>query len=526
MLFQPVSEKVVIESARSVKLKGREEMRTRTELAADYLDGRMRDDIVAELQHRFPRSQDGDAGQEIQPFTVPLVQRYVEEAADAYNRDVRRYFVDENGEENDATREQTDKLARMLEPARYEEVMHRNEQLMLVLKSNCLWYEAKRGKLRVVPRYACDVYPVMGNDAAFVEASDPDDYAAFVMELFWATEDLSKAQERTFAFVTAAQIAYFVGRGPNEPERVLSTYANPYRWGQVVDERAPDGALKPAQERDAPGLMLTFWQPKLPMGELLPETDTDIVEVNRELNIALSALLDIIRFQGHAVMVKQVANPSDPKVYQSHGVRFPVIASIADQVSALSFANDYAGQMTVLKDIVRLVALLKRMSPNDFSIDGAPLASGFAKLVDSLPKLEARRERLRPLKYFEEHVAAPRLVAIGTTLRLLDDSAKKMRLRCQFADVEFPETQDERSKRIETDIKHNLTTPAHILAKQMRITIDEAESIIDENRKKNQVDREAAMATAQAAGGPGFGGGGGGFGAAIRRPARPAPAKE
>ncbi len=520
MLFEPVAEQVVIKLARSVKLDDREQLREDCRLALDYLEGCMRDDIVSELHHRFYRSQAGDAGQEIMPFTVPLVQRYVEEAADAYNREVRRYFVDENGKENEATKRQTDKLARMLDPARYDEVMHRHEQLSILLKSNALWYEAKRGKLRAVPRFTCDVFPVMGDDPSFIEASDPDDYAGFVMELFWATEDLRQAQERTFAFVTAAQITYFTGRGPNEPDKILSTYTNPFRWPQVVDQRQPDGTLRPAQPADAPGLMLTFLQPKLPMGALIPGTDVDLVMVNREINIALSSLLDTIRFQGHSVMVKKVANPSDPKAYQPHGVRFPVVTNIADAIEALSFTNDYAGQMKVLTDIVKLMAMLKRMSPHDFAIEGNAPESGFAKLVQSLPKLEARRERLRPLKFFEEHVAAPRLVAIGTTLGLLDQEARKMRLRAQFADIELPESQEERAKRLDTDIRHNLTTPAQELAKRLRIPVEEAEKIVEENREKNTVDREAAAEVQAKAAGPGFGGGGG-FGAAIRRPARP-----
>ena len=493
-------------SVRRLKEDAREQYRKRAQTAVDYLEGRLEADTQSELYSRFPSSQDGEAGQEILPITLGLVERYVSEAANAYNRPVKRELVDEEGGVND---DLTKILADELDIARYDEVMHRAEQLSVLLGMSCVWFQAKRGALRPAIVLPQDIYPIAPEAPDFFDPSDPEDYEAFVVELFWAVDDDAKAQRRTFAHVSRKGTVFYEGSEPHNVDRVLSEWPNPYLWPQALDGGKPT---------EQPGQMLTFWHDRLPLGGILPDRDHDIVEGNREINIALSAIFDNIRFQGHAVPVKKLINPSDPKAKQRHGVRFPVVLDLSESFEYITSATNYADQVQVLKDFVRLLAMAKRMSPNDFSIDGAAPASGFAKLVDSLPKLEARNERVRRLKHLEEQVAAPRILSVLVTLGKLPREALGLRMRVTFPEIEFPTTEQEKTARVDREIKIGLTTAAEELAKRNRISVSEAENLLES--RQEQI--EAQKPQPQAGPPPGASG----FGSRIGMTARPKVERE
>jgi hypothetical protein len=138
----------------------------------------------------------------------------------------------------------------------------------------------------------------------------------------------------------------------------------------------------------------------------------------------------------------------------------------------------------VLKTIVKISAVMNRQSPNDFAIDGALPQSGFAKLIDSIPKLEAKAQRAARMKAIEERILWPR---IGASLRYLDvlpDSATRLKLRVEFAKDDYIRSIDEESRQNEFDFKWGLSSPADVLAKRRGIARDEAEQIIADNKGK------------------------------------------
>ncbi len=468
-----------------LRRKNRDELRVEYDTAIDYAENRMRDDVEQALLERFPNSQAGDLGQQIYPVTMGLTERYVAEAANAYNRPVTYTLVGEDGKESDATREQTDKLKRAHEDCARGERMHRNEQVTVLLGSSAVWYQAKRGNIAPVVTLPHDVYEVVPEDLRQHDPSDPEDYEGFVVELRGGENDVMRgARARSFAFVQKEETTFFTGPDPWSPDKITGRYKNPYAWNQAEDGVTPAGLVS-THEREAPGQMLTFWHRRFPIGGVITQTDADIVHANRELNILWSVLFDTLRFQAHATPVIKLSNPNSPQATMRHGARWPVAIGLLESFDYAQAANSYSDQVDVLKAFARMLAIAKRQSPNDFSIDAASAASGFAKLVDSLPKLEARQERIRRLMHMEQHVAWPRERAILVRLGRLDKSVMKMRLRAQFADVEFPETPDETAKKLETDIKYNLTTPAKILAKRTGVSLEEAQTIIDENAAAN-----------------------------------------
>ena len=104
----PLVERVVSQDDSLQRLVGqlagadRSSMMGRCILAMRYLRKEMLGDVEGLLQQRFPTSQtDPDTGQRIVAYAIPLVARYVAEAASIYSRPVRRYLVDERGETNE-----------------------------------------------------------------------------------------------------------------------------------------------------------------------------------------------------------------------------------------------------------------------------------------------------------------------------------------------------------------------------------------------------------------------------------------
>lgn len=517
MLFEPQSEDAVRRAVTRAKYQRQNQMSELAQVAFDYLEGRVWEDCRAELQHRFPNSMSGDSGQQIFPFCVNLTERYVAEAASIYNRPVRRYFVDADGKESDATMAISDQYKRFVEDD-LDECLHRAEQIMHLLwpAPATVWFQAKRGKLRPVVSLPYDVHPVAPDGPQFVDSTDPEDYEGYIVQVDWDGADSGDASQRTWVYITRAQLTYFQSSEPHRMGKVLSQHANPYEWEQVVDKEAEDGSLVPQPPRMLPGQMLTFWHARKPLDSILPDTDTEIVSANREINVALSALLDNMRFQGHAVPVKKLQNVSSAKAKQRHGVRFPAVLDLAESFELISAATNYADQVGLLKDLVRMLAVAKRLSPNDFALEGGAVAtSGFAKMVDALPKLEARQERAKRMRKLER-MAAPRILAIGTYLGKIDEAARDLQYRVEFSDVEFPRTEDERSKRIESDIKHDLSTPAKILAKRLNLSEAEAQAQIEANRAVNGGLRQEQRADRQASLGGGL------FGQRIRGNAQPA----
>ena len=248
--------------------------------------------------------------------------------------------------------------------------------------------------------------------------------------------------------------------------------------------------------------MMTFWHRRVPLGELIVDTDPDIAYANQELNVAWSVLFDTMRFQGFATPVKKLNNPESPKARQRHGARFPVVIDINESFEYAVASVSYTEQVELLKTFSKTLAISKRMSPSDFSLDQQSAVSGFSKIVDSLPKLEARAERIRRLKYMEEQEAWPRNRAIMIRLGILDKASEQLSLRVKFADVDFPMSADEDIKRLDSDLKNNLTTRAKVLAERMGIGTEEAKKAVEENIEENKKDQpEIAPQPEQPSGG-------------------------
>src|SRR3990167_824585 len=103
MLFDRLGgEREIREAARRAKREARRNLKRLYQLAIDYHENRQRDDVEKELAARFPSSQQDDPGQRIFPVCVPLTERFVAEAANAYSKPMQRELVLPDGSTNES----------------------------------------------------------------------------------------------------------------------------------------------------------------------------------------------------------------------------------------------------------------------------------------------------------------------------------------------------------------------------------------------------------------------------------------
>ncbi len=600
MLWQKKSEAAVREMLTQAKRQARKRLETEVRRAIDYMNGQQLEDVRGELRMRYPRTQAGKIGQEIKPFIIPLVERFRDEQANAYNRGVIRRIVPKvkpkkedkpkplplpglgtklppkppsEGEEPEEPspedkakpdgfgqkppepkplmsktkspeEEEAEKLTdiynEFLKESDFNAHMHMLDGYLCILKNAGLWFQVARGKM--VPQVVTidNIFEVADPDNPFANAAQQDDYLGFIIRMQQAAyQDTALAQPQGFVFSAAAQQTYYT-TSDGDPYGIaeqVKNFDNPFTWMQM--EETPDHKGKLSE---LPLQMFTIWHKHLVSGKVICDSDSDIVHANREINIAMSMLLDTISHQSWAVPVMKLLNQEAAPKTMAWGSRFPIAIMKDEEFELASAATPYQEVVGALVQAVKLLAIAHRMSPNDFAVEGNAPESGFAKMVDNLPKIEARNERCARLSAQEENLAFPRIAAIMKYLGkegFEKFDTEKFKLTVEFEDLDYPETVEEQTLREEHELKHNLTTRSKMLAKRKRIPLDEAETEIESNKEANapqkaeELEAEAALKPEPFGGKPPFGGGkpgggsrfGGKIGKKTTKPPEP-PAEE
>ncbi len=438
--------------------------------AIDYLEGRMVEHVRDELRDLFSESNKGDTDQRMQPIAIPLTERYVSESATLYNREVQREVTDIASGKPD--KDLTKRWKEYLDGIGFNRSLHGADQLTALLRSCGVWLQEKRGDLDVVitaPQLVTLVKPEARENFNPVSL---DDYQGALIEL-GASNDTKQ-----WAYISRAITAYYDGDKPEEGRNV-SVHANPWQWGVMRPGRA-----KPETQSLMPFALL---QHPMPLQHAIPAHDADVARLNHEINVMLSSVIDTFRFQSYATPVIYLAVTNAGEHERPHGVRFPIRLQVGESASYITSGVSYVELLGFLQSLTKLVGVMKRQSPNEFAIEGAGPQSGFAKLVDSLPKIEARRERAEAMKAAEEQRLFPIVASILTRIGVFKESELAgKKLVVTYTDIEMPMSVDERTRQEEHDIKHGLTTPAEILAKRRGITTEDAEKLIAENRARQQ----------------------------------------
>lgn len=483
-LFERYSDEQLKKVLRIAKEHARREVRGAYAMALDFLEGRQVAHVTSELAKRYKYRQSASDGQTLRPVVVPITQRYVAESATIYNHKVTRSVINADGSKNE---QMTETLNRELGEIGYDERLHRVEELQEVVGDVGLWFQIKAGAMRPVVVLPQDIYPVAPEDGKFCDPTDQRDYAGFIVQVVYDLADNSQGGNALYALLTPAETIYYSGKTnePYEPTGPLNRFDNPYSFEQTIDTPDQRGAVA-----NLPLQPLTIWHKRIPVGSVLSFPDADIVTANMELNIQWTLLLDTMRTQGWATpIIKSLSHDSPGQHAIPHGAQYPVTIAPGEEFAYVSAAPPLDSLVAAIKAFVATLAIAHRQSPNDFSIDGLAPQSGFAKLVDSLPKVEARQERAARLRHTEEKIAWPRIAAIGAFLGwdgFSDASIRGTSLSVEFADLEYPRTIDEEIKRDEFNLAKGLTTKAEILASRKGITKEEAEALLEEMQPEEQ----------------------------------------
>lgn len=471
-LFDQLTEQEVLKVLEAQKNRGWDRKDEDWKLAEQFLENDQLERTRQELRIRYPTRQAMTKGEQIQPVALPLVDRFVSESANAYNRPVVRELVNESGEKDESA---TEALNVMVDEINLNERLHAAERFVVTQDSQPVMVQAKRGMLDVVTVPLHQTFPVMLPDARRSNRADQNDYLGHVVCLDQIDKD-----EKQWVFMTPAAHYYYKSDQWDKPVNIEIRPNDGYSWPQR--EMTDDDKEKVTE---LPLQMITWWHKQLPVNKLIPLTDVPIATANLELNVQMSCLLDTIRKQGWSQMVMKLLDPANPPNSVATGTGFAMALGLEEEIVSVGAGNDYTGMVGFFQFFVKILAILMRQSPNTFSIDATGPESGFAKIVDSLPKLEAREERITRLTAVEQKILWPRIGAVGKYLGKLPGNVDKLRMKVTFSDVSFPRTIDERIKSEEYDIKQGYTTAAKVMAEREGISVSDAEMAIAENKEKS-----------------------------------------
>jgi len=476
--FAPQAEEAVKRALLNAKKQARERRNEDLELARAYLENRQLDDVEQQLNQRYEKTQRSNSAQRIAAVSVPIVQRFVDDAATLYNHRVKRRLVDDAGQETTETKTQTDKYNQHMDLIAKDEAMHEVERALMLMRAMGIWWQAKRGRAHIVLTYPQWVFPVIDKAEINPDPADPDDYAAMIVQLAADADDMGSARTNRYAIIAPAETRFFNASNPYEPEKFVGEPArNPLTWLQVLET----GDQKGLEPREMPMQMFTMLHARYPIGGILPCGDIDLVIANREINVQLSVLLDTMRTQGWATTSMNLFDPNSAPPVMASGTRFPYVLGPGESMQMASSGVNYAQLVAVLQDFIRMLAISYRSSPNDFSLVAQAALSGFAKQVDSLPKLERRDEHAARMRRQEQSLLWPRECSILTHLGVLDQSARRMRLVVEFDPIAFPMTSQEEAQKNQSDVDMGLTTPAEILARRTGMALEDAKKKIVDN---------------------------------------------
>jgi hypothetical protein len=473
--FDPLTDKDLLALLRNSAEMGDPRNEEDQSLSIDFMNNKQKTRTDNAIALRYAQRQAKSAGNQIDSVCLPLVDRFLCEAASIYNKPVKRILVDENGEEDEeATKILNDALA----TSAWDERLHVVERVCVMpgLEACGLWLQAKRGQLVgqvVLPNKIYPVYPLVlfGCDKA-----DQDDYFGFVVEL---TNEFDKNGQKQFVFLGARQHAYFTASVWSEPHDI-KWFDNAIEWPQTIDTVDQRGEIKVL-----PGQLMVIWRSVLSTDNVLSCGDASLAEINLGLNVQFSILLDTLRKTGWKQLALKLLNPTNPPSQIQMGTGFAIPLGPDEDITSIDLGTNFVGITDTLKTFVKIVAVMHRQSPNDFSVEGQAAISGFAKMIDSIPKLEAREERAKRFKALEEVYAWPRIGAILEYLGKLQN-ASALRMRVEFSSIEFPLSAQERVQLEEHDLKNNLISPVELIMKKQGLTKEEAENKIEENKEKDQ----------------------------------------
>lgn len=451
--MRPEFSKAQIEAAVERAPQTRPSAHGRYGKALDYLEGDIRRHVESALSERSREAQATD--QPIEPFAIGMTQKFVEESATSYSGSVTREVINADGSVND---EVSEAYANACD---HSEFMRMLEQVVLLVKSCGVYYQIKRGKL--TPRFAFPhkVTPIL-SDNLDADATQLADHDGVVMDL----------GAKKYLWVGHAEIARMHGDSIKSAKVVGDPYPIEWTWPQPTDA----GVMQ-----SAPLMPFAIAKYRETLTTLFSSADPDVADANSEINAQWSSLLDTSRYQSYSVPVIQQALSEITRPLRRLGVRWPLPLKLGETFSFANASVAFDQLTSMITTVTQTLSVMRNQNPNDYALVRSSASSGFAKLLDSLPKLTERERNNARWSRFESSQLWPIHCSMLVHMGELPEAAKEMSLRVTFGEYKIPKSDQEEQARLEFEFKHGLNSPARYLAEKRGITIDEAKALIAEN---------------------------------------------
>ncbi len=457
-LWDDKTEALVKESCGRDAMNERKSFQALYDTAVDYIDGDMLTDVDALLSARYPNRQRSDPRARIAPYTLPLVPYYLAELATLYDKAPKRTLVDEQGEPDE---DESERLNEALSEIGYDSTLRYVHKAACLLKSAGLYWQVDEDGLPdpifVPPQ---DIYPIAPETTH--NPANQSAYVGFVLDNRQSVRaSTGLVMRRTYTLVKPEGVLEYVASAdqPHIVRETISQFANPYK--------AP---------------LFTIWHHEKPARELLSFAEPPILNANRNLNVQFSVLHDIFRFQAGALPIQVVANPDVHGAMSTPvGVHFMQTLRIEESMQYLQAGNDWGALLKFLVDYANMMLMLSRTGAGgELNMEGRQVASGFAKLIDELPKLEARESAI-PQAQRNEKRQWPILRAMLQKAKRMSAKANALTLQVEYASNVVPQSPQERIAELTFEFERGITSPAEYLAEKKGITQEEAKTRIAEN---------------------------------------------
>jgi hypothetical protein len=318
-------------------------------------------------------------------------------------------------------------------------------------------------------------WPVMNYDDSQdgIAATGIQDYHSAVV---WTKKDISKngiIEDGTENETLEGGKIYIVKPYGNEREEITEEKDNPY-----LDD---NGEFI---------LPFVLFNRIYPVYTLLDFTSgNDLKDLTINIAILLIWLNSVEKYQSFKQIVINTDDPDSIPKNITFGPNDVIINPTKEgggSVDVLDLQSDIINKFNVIKERIMNVLSGYGISPENFTMSASP-QSGFALKISNIGKLEVRESQLPMYRQKEKELYDIEKVIWNyhRPTEKIDEDAK---LETDFAEVEFPKSPDEKIKKDEFDLRHNLITEVKILQRE---NPDLTEDMALETYMENKVFNEA-----------------------------------
>ena len=247
---------------------------------------------------------------------------------------------------------------------------------------------------------------------------------------------------------------------------------------EVADTDGGDPLVAPDGRTVVPLVMFTAHTEEL---GLFTMEGSDLVPMNRGLNVLVSDIHNIAEQQGFGVLVvtTQAGGKTPGKI-----VRSPNTAIALDEGVDAKFINanaPLADLIALVKTRLQMAATLHGIPPGSVALDARAVASGIALQIEMRPLTEARQDQVEvyrdPIRRFWEIFWAVFNAFVSEANAPVKALDPDLELRWTPGEIQVPTDESVRVENVVLKRKERLISRAEAIAEMRGVTVEEAKEI-------------------------------------------------